>query len=292
MKISIGHFFKNKYDFDNANIICPIEFFNRDKYLNLRLLVRIMFILFYGFGFGYSIYFNVSSVSELKIYLLSFAILYFLIFYLIQIPHEFIHSLFYKNPFKNKVNKLIFFNKNRLLTSELTEEINSFMLFLSLITPFLIFSLIPLIIISVIGFNLNLYALSFANAILSSEDLLNIILELISDTNNGCKSLFIIPNNYDYLLENTSSDIMEVTTDVNNTDINDVSNNEITLDNLIDTDFDIDQLELFDNSNNFNNIEDTLEFKSDDSPKDLKNDDFTNVVSELPIDNTINSDIK
>ena len=31
------------------------------------------------------------------------------------------------------------------------------------------------------------------------------------------------------------------------------------------------------NSNNFNNIEDTLEFKSDDSPKDLKNDDFTNV---------------
>ena len=85
---------------------------------------------------------------------------------------------------------------------------------------------------------------------------------------------------------------MEVTTDVNNTDINDVSNNEITLDNLIDTDFDIDQLELFDNSNNFNNIEDTLEFKSDDSPKDLKNDDFTNVVSEPPIDNTINSDIK
>ena len=67
MKISIGHFFKNKYDFDNANIICPIEFFNRDKYLNLRLLVRIMFILFYGFGFGYFYSLLLGFIKHLNI---------------------------------------------------------------------------------------------------------------------------------------------------------------------------------------------------------------------------------
>lgn len=272
MKISIGKFFKNKSDFDNAYIICPIKFFNRDKYLNFRLLIRIMFISLYGFGFGYSIYFNVYSLSDLKVYLISFTLLYFLIFYLIQIPHEFIHALFYKNPFKDNINKLIFFNKGRIFISELTQPIKGYRLFFSLISPFFIFTIVPLITISIIGFNLNLYALSFANAILSSEDLLNIILQLISDNNNGYKSLFVIPNNYEYLLDVNS-----------NNNIESVSTESITCDNFTDTNFNIDKLEVFDNSNI---LDDNLNINEEKN--EIKVEDYNSLISEKNINKPIN----
>lgn len=289
MKISIGKFFRNKSDFDNANIICPIEFFNRDKYLNLRLLIRVLFISLFGFGFGYSIYFNISSTSDLKVYLISFALLYFFIFYLIQIPHEFIHAIFYKNPFKDNINKLLFFNKKRLLTSELTQPIKGYGLFLSLISPFFIFTIIPLIAICIIGFNLNLFALSFANAILSSEDLLNIILQLISGNNNGYKSLFVIPNNYDYLLNVDSNN--------NTNNIDYTSNESIIHDNFSDDDFDIDQLEQF--SSNISNIleEENDEIKNapniiEDIEEDVetKVQSYINSVSEKNTNNSNNID--
>ena len=68
----------------------------------------------------------------------------------------------------------------------------------------------PLIIIQYLGYvDLYLYSLSFANAILSSDDLLNIILQLFVKPNEkGFKRLYVIPNNYDYLIE--VSDNLEV----------------------------------------------------------------------------------
>lgn len=76
--------------------------------------------------------------------------------------------------------------------------------------PFILFSIMPLIIIQYLGYvDLYLYSLSFANAILSSDDLLNIILQLFVKPNEkGFKRLYVIPNNYDYLIE--VSDNLEV----------------------------------------------------------------------------------
>lgn len=202
MRITLGRFIKKSGDYDSENIICPIENYHRDKYLNRRILIRILFILLYGYGFGYMVASYSRTIQDIKIMIFNFIIFYILSFYLIQIPHEFIHTLFYKNPFKNTNNSLVFFNNKRIVTSELNEEIHPALLCFNLIMPFTLFSLLPLIAIKCLGeFDLYLYSLSFANAILSSDDLLNIILQFFVKSNeDGYKKLFIIPNNYDYLI--------------------------------------------------------------------------------------------
>ena len=204
MKITLGRFIKKAGDYDSENIICPIEDYHRDKYLNRRILIRILFILLYGYGFGYMLGSYSTTIQDIKITIANFIIFYILSFYLIQIPHEFIHTLFYKNPFKNTNNSLVFFNNKRIVTSELKEEIHSALLCLNLIMPFILFSILPLIVIYCLGeFDLYLYSLSFANSILSSDDLLNIVLQFFAKSNEeGCKKLFVIPNNYDYLINN------------------------------------------------------------------------------------------
>ena len=210
MRIDLGRFIKRKEDYDSENIISPIKDYNRDKYLNRRVFIRILFTLIYGYGFGYILAIEATTIQEIKITIINFIVFYILSFYLIQIPHEFIHTLFYKKLFKNSGNTLVFFNKKRIVTSELNEEIHSTLLCLSLIMPFILFSIMPLIIIQYLGYvDLYLYSLSFANAILSSDDLLNIILQLFVKPNEkGFKRLYVIPNNYDYLIE--VSDNLEV----------------------------------------------------------------------------------
>ena len=147
-----------------------------------------------------------STIQNLKMVVINFVIFYILNFYLIQIPHEFIHTLFYKNPFKNN-NSLVFFNKKRIVTVELNENIHPTLLCLNLIMPFILFSILPLILIYCLKkFDLYLYSLSFANSILSSDDLFNIVLQFFIKSNEeGCKRLFVVPNNYDYLINNKNS---------------------------------------------------------------------------------------
>ena len=53
MRIDLGRFIKRKEDYDSENIISPIKDYNRDKYLNRRVFIRILFTLIYGYGFGY-----------------------------------------------------------------------------------------------------------------------------------------------------------------------------------------------------------------------------------------------
>ena len=119
MKITLGRFIKKAGDYDSENIICPIEDYHRDKYLNRRILIRRLLILLYGYGFGYMLGSYSTTIQDIKITIANFIIFYILSFYLIQIPHEFIHTLFYKNPFKNTNNSLVFFNNKRIVTSEL-----------------------------------------------------------------------------------------------------------------------------------------------------------------------------
>lgn len=242
MRITLGRFIKKAGDYDSENIICPIEDYHRDKYLNRRILIRILFILLYGYGFGYMLAIHSTTIQDIKITIVNFIIFYILSFYLIQIPHEFIHTLFYKNPFKNTSNSLVFFNKKRIVTSELNEEIHPALLCFNLIMPFILFSLLPLIAIEFLGeFDLYLYSLSFANAILSSDDLLNIVLQFFVKSNeDGYKKLFIIPNNYDYLIENEdfseSNDIKSEIKDIKSDNIEVIE--EKFAESTLESDFD------------------------------------------------------
>lgn len=235
MRIALGRFIKKPGDYDSENIICPIEDYDRDKYLNRRILIRILFILLYGYGFGYMLAIYSTRIQDIKIMIVNFIIFYILSFYLIQIPHEFIHTLFYKKPFKNTSNSLVFFNNKRIVTSELKEEIHPTLLCFNLIMPFILFSLLPLIVIKCLGkFDLYLYSLSFANAILSSDDLLNIVLQFFVKPNeSGYKKLFIIPNNYDYWIQ--SEDLSE-SNDIKSDNIEIVE--ETFAESTVESDFD------------------------------------------------------
>lgn len=271
MRITLGRFIKKAGDYDSENIICPIENYDRDKYLNRRILIRILFILLYGFGFGYMLAIYDTTIHEIKVIVVNFIIFYILNFYLIQIPHEFIHTLFYKNPFKNTNNSLVFFNKKRIVTSELNEEIHPALLCFNLIMPFILFSLLPLIAIECLGeFDLYLYSLSFANAILSSDDLLNIILQFFVKTNeNGYKRLFIIPNNYDYLIEN------EILSESNNIKADNIEENfvESTVKSELDNEEDNNEL-----SNDINNELEILD-KNDTKELNIDNNEKTEDVN-------------
>ena len=84
--------------------------------------------------------------------------------------------------------------------------------------------------------NIYLYTLSFANAILSSDDLLNIILQLFVKKNQyGKKRLYIIPNDYNYL---NNDDLKNNNIKVNNEIIEDSTtlplSNQILQDKLND----------------------------------------------------------
>lgn len=271
MRITLGRFIKKAGDYDSENIICPIENYDRDKYLNRRILIRILFILLYGFGFGYMLAIYDTTIHEIKVIVVNFIIFYILSFYLIQIPHEFIHTLFYKNTFKNTNNSLVFFNKKRIVTSELNEEIHPALLCFNLIMPFILFSLLPLIAIECLGeFDLYLYSLSFANAILSSDDLLNIILQFFVKTNeNGYKRLFIIPNNYDYLIEN------EILSESNNIKAGNIEENfvESTVKSELDNEEDNNEL-----SNDINNELEILD-KNDTKELNIDNNEKTEDVN-------------
>lgn len=266
MKITLGRIIKKPGDYDSENIICPIENYNRDKYLNRRILIRILFILLYGYGFGYMLASYSTTIRDIKIIIINFIIFYILSFYLIQIPHEFIHTLFYKKPFKNTNNSLIFFNNKRIVTSELNEEIHPTLLCFNLIMPFILFSLLPLIVVKCLGeFDLYLYSLSFANAILSSDDLLNIVLQFFVKTNEGgYKKLFIIPNNYDYLIEN------EILSESNNIKADNIKENFV--ESAVKSEFDNEEnnKELSSNINNKLEIfekNDTEELNIDNNEK-------------------------
>lgn len=278
MKITIGRFIKRKEDYDSENIICPIEDYNRTKYLNRRILFRVLFIILYGFGFGYMLALNVETINDVIISVRDFTLFYIVSFYLIQIPHEFIHTIFYPNPFKNSKNSLVFFNKKRIVTSELGEDIHPFILCISLITPFILFSIMPLITIKYIGFDLYLYCLSFANAILSSDDLLNIILQLFVRSKEGTKKLFVIPNNYNYLIVvNDSNNIdktiycEEKTIIKKDNESNSISNKEIE-------------------ENSENSAMENSENSAMNETENIKNDNINSGIVEYEIQNNIIED--
>ena len=275
MRITLGRFIKKAGDHDSENIICPIENYDRDKYLNRRILIRILFILLYGFGFGYMLASYSTNIRDIKIIIVNFIIFYILSFYLIQIPHEFIHTLFYNKPFKNINNSLVFFNKKRIVTSELNEEIHPALLCFNLIIPFILFSVLPLIAIEWLGeFDLYLYSLSFANAILSSDDLLNIILQFFVKTNeNGYKQLFVIPNNYDYLIEN------EILSESNNIKADNIK------ENFVKSEFDNEE----GNNELSSNINNKLEIFEKNDTEEL-NIDNNEKIEDVNID--INEEIK
>lgn len=203
MTLEKGIFFRTKDEYDCEFILSPLSKFNRTTYLNLRLVIRTILSLPLAFYLGYSLYYSCNSISDIKSFILSFIITYILSFYLLQIPHELIHYIIYSNFLSdpNAKNKLL--NRKRFITSTYNGEINYVRSLIGLFAPILIISSILSTILILKGFNIIIYGIMWANLIISSEDILNILIYLIS--NNEIKGIYELPNNYDYLIDETQS---------------------------------------------------------------------------------------
>ena len=67
MKIVLGRFIKKKEEFDSENIVCPIKGYDRDKYLNRRIIIRILFVILYGYELGYMLALNSNTINDIKV---------------------------------------------------------------------------------------------------------------------------------------------------------------------------------------------------------------------------------
>lgn len=195
-----GILFRKKYEYDSEFILCPIYNFNRNVYLNLRLLTRTLLSIPLAFFLGYSIYFlNLSSIDQIKAMVIKFTLGFIISFYLLQIPHELIHYIIYSDFFTNKDIRIKLFNRKRFFTTICNGTMSKLKVFFGLFTPIFIVTLILSAIMLVRGFNILIYSIVWANLILCSEDLLNIFLSISSEKADG---LYEIPNDYNYMLEN------------------------------------------------------------------------------------------
>lgn len=202
MKFELGAIYKTKEQRDSEYIICPIRNYNRDKYLNKRLLIRTILWCIFAFGLGYNLYWFNESIYQMRNFIFTFLLVYVVSFYLLQIPHEFLHLVFYPKTFTDKDIEVKFLNNKRLVTCISHSPISSIRLCCILIIPFALFTLFPLIYLSNSDFNIYLYGIITSNAILSSDDLINIILQFFIPPENGLKFLYELDNIKDTSLDN------------------------------------------------------------------------------------------
>lgn len=194
-----GIFFRTKDEYDCEFILSPIFKFNRTTYLNLRLLIRTLLLIPLSFYFGYSLYYSCISTIDINSFIFNFIISYFLSFCLIQIPHEIIHYIIYSNFLSDKKAKIKLLNRKRFITATYNGEMTYIRNIIALFAPFFIISTILSAIFLLKGFNIIIYGILCANLIISSEDILNIIIYIIS--NDESKGIYELPNDYNYLID-------------------------------------------------------------------------------------------
>lgn len=169
----------------------------KEKSFNRTLLLfQVIIACSYAFGVGYSLYYIDNTI----ITAFNFLILFVFIYIIIVIPHEFLHILCYKS----KKNVVVKYNLLKLyFISHYNGILSKKRVFILLLLPFITFTIIPTIISYILEFNIFLYALASANAIISSRDLLNVIL-MLKNAPKGSK-LKIYENNLYYFTNTKTS---------------------------------------------------------------------------------------
>lgn len=195
MKVQLGSIYKTKDELDSEYIICPIENYDRNKYLNKRLFIRTFFWCLFAFGLGYNLYWYNHSLNTIIDIIFKFIYIYIGSFYLMQLPHELIHLLFYPKTFTEKNIDIKFLNHKRLVTCISHSPISSQRLCFILILPFILFVVMPSTLCILNGyFNIYIYGFTAANAILSADDLLNVFLQFFKIVDNEDKFLYELLN--------------------------------------------------------------------------------------------------
>lgn len=162
--------------------IKPITKLYDNKFKRIKLLTGTFIASIYAFGFGYSLSYYTGKVIHTGI---NFLIFFALTYYIIMILHEFIHSLILPNCLSENI--IVIYNLKKLsIYAYSNKEVSKGRLLLTLVVPLILLTIIPTVISYILGFNIYLYVLASANAIICTEDFMNFFL-LIKNTPSNSK---------------------------------------------------------------------------------------------------------
>lgn len=177
---------------DDEDLLESVNNLTTYKFDLINLSMKISISVIYAFGLGYSLFYCNGKIISTFI---RFLILFLLTYYLIKVLHEFIHALTLPKIFSNNVN-LLFNFKILSVNVYSNSSVSKYRVILFLLIPIIILTFIPTILSYLLGFNIYLYVLASINAILSSKDILNLIL-VIKNIDNDC-NILIKPNKLYY----------------------------------------------------------------------------------------------
>ena len=136
------------------------------KYSSKIIFIKVIVALLYAFGLGYSLFFFGDNFIKVGLFFLPLLIISYI---LMEFPYALLQSLLLPKAFSHD-NINLYFNPFTLAISITSKaRITKIRVILSLITPFLILSLIPTLASFLLEFNVYYYAIGSAAAIIGTK---------------------------------------------------------------------------------------------------------------------------
>lgn len=166
---SVPYFNKEELEKNNLKVLTTIK---SNRYSIIIGSIMVLLACICSFEFGRQLYYlSGSTISNLLIFLVMLVIMNFIMI----VPHELSHMIYYPKTF-NKDELVIGFSKaNHSFYCYQKNPQKQFKVLLSLLTPLILFTVIPYCIICIKGFNLIIFAVIVANLIMSANDIYNFI---------------------------------------------------------------------------------------------------------------------
>lgn len=184
MKLVLGEMpFINKTELEekNLNILTSVK---SNKYSIIIGFIMTFLGCICSFVFGYQLYYLPgSTLSNLLMFLVLFVIANFTI----VIPHELLHMIWFPREFKGDELVLGYNKGTHSFYTFLQSPNKQWKTLLSLLTPLILLTVIPFIIMFTNGGGFNLIAFAFivANLVLCSNDIYNFLVIFLKSPSNS-----------------------------------------------------------------------------------------------------------
>ena len=182
MKISIVKKDQNLTEntLDNDTII------DKSNYSSIILFSKVIVATLYAFGLGYSLFFLGDDFINVGLLFLALLVISYI---LIEYPYAFLKALFLPKVFdKDNINlKLNPFTSAIDIVSKFA--ISKGRIIISILLPFIILVVVPTIVSYVLEFNMYLYLIASASAIIATKDIIYLFVILKNHSMGKCIQL-------------------------------------------------------------------------------------------------------
>lgn len=175
MKISIinkRNQFTNESNKPNVTDNNDFAVIKKDKSSRNILIFKVIIAVLYAFGLGYSLFFFGDNFIKVGV---KFVLILIPLYYIIDLPYSIIKSLLLPKVFSND-EIIIALNPLTLESTIITKSVVSKSRYiLSILIPFILFSVVPTILSYYLEFNFYLYLIASAAAIISMKDIIYLL---------------------------------------------------------------------------------------------------------------------